>query len=131
MADFPRLKQLMGAWLNQDYDLHGDSVEAVVLEYARTSRAREVEAAVAELDVLLAGPAQGLLKRFEAEVSASDLIIGEDDGEARAWLRQTRAILAGALARGETAAAPPRQPQPRVAEWLARLGGKIAPPREG
>ncbi len=127
MTAFPRLRQLMSAYLNQDFDVHGDTVEAVILEFARTGSAEDGRAAVKELDTLLASPSDGLLKRFEDEVSRDDLIIGENDAEARAWLERARSLIDGAVQRGHVSEAPPQRPP--LVRWLSQVGAFIAPPR--
>ncbi len=108
---FPRLVQLMGAYLNQDFDLHGQTVDEVLEEYVKTNWAPDVAAAVQEIDVLLAEGASGLLARFQSEVSRWDLSIGDDDAEAHAWLVHARSLFAAGLARGE-AQEPPASSRP-------------------
>ena len=92
---YPRLSDLMGGYLHQDFDLSYESDDAAISDYAATHRADEVSQAVEEIDQLLAGPATGLLERFKDEVSRWDFIIGETDDEARAWLLKARRILVG------------------------------------
>ena len=107
---FPRLTHLMGAYLNQDFDIHDETVEEVLAVYVRTNWADDVGATVAEIDRLLAGPVEGLLARFQSEVSRWDLSIGGDDGEARTWLTQARAVLTAGLERGEAQERPQARP---------------------
>lgn len=51
---YPRLARLFAAYLNQDWDLHGDTPYAAVRAYARTTKATERKEAVAEIGRLLA-----------------------------------------------------------------------------
>ena len=93
---FPRLSDLMGGYLHQNFDLSYDSDDDAVRDYAVTHSDADVRQAVEELERLLAGPPTGLLERFKNDVSRWDFIIGETDDEARAWLLKTRSILVGA-----------------------------------
>ena len=124
---FPRLTHLMGTYLNQDWDdLYANEAEAI-LDFARTSWAGDLRETIAEIDAMLAGPVDGLLERYARQTGPWDLRIGETDAEARAWLLDARALMAGVLERGEVQAAAP--PRPPIVRWLARLGGINAPPR--
>lgn len=91
-----RLSNLMGGYLNQDFDLCYDNDDDAIRDYATTQRVSDVKQAVEELDRLLAGPPEGLLERFKDEVSRWDFIIGETDDEARAWLLKARRLLTDA-----------------------------------
>jgi hypothetical protein len=90
----------MGAWLNQDYDVHHDDEWGVLADYAEVHGPAELAETIAELDAMLARPTAGLLDSFEAETGPLDLMIAEDgdDDGARLWLLQARAQLAAALA---------------------------------
>ncbi len=94
---FPRLKTLMGAYLNQDFDYSYEDDDVALLDYARTQPPAYVREAAEELDRLLTGPPTGLLERFKDEVSRWDFIIGENDDEARAWLVKARSVLIDAV----------------------------------
>lgn len=50
----PGLYRLFAAYVNQDYDVHGGTVEAAIRAYASESKPADVAKARAELDALLA-----------------------------------------------------------------------------
>jgi hypothetical protein len=93
-TSFPRLSALMGAYFHQDFDLLYDSDNEAIVDYAATHSREDVRQAVEEIDELLDDLADGLLKRFQNDVSRWDFIIGANDDEARIWLLKARRLLA-------------------------------------
>lgn len=93
MTDYPRLSNLMGAYFNQDYDVHGDSDEDILKDYSKGHWPAENEDTVRELERLLATPLDGLLERFKDATGHDNMIIGESDTEAFEWLCNSLAVL--------------------------------------
>ena len=89
-TSFPGLANLMNSWLNQDYDLAGDSDEERLRNYAGTGQRELVEAVIVEIDRFLALPTAGLLARYRAETGEWNMLIGNTDEDARSWLQQAK-----------------------------------------
>ena len=96
---YPRLGRLFAAYVNQDWDVHGETPYGAVRAYASASKAAERREAVAEIDRLLA--------EFRGE-KALDAALGgllcgyapsADGTTAKAFLGRVRRLLA-APARG-------------------------------
>lgn len=90
---FPQLTSLMGAYFNQDYDIHGETDEEILNEYKRCSSPATVTAIVAEIDSFLSRPIVGLKEEFEQETGKWDMIVGDDDQQVQAWLQAARDLL--------------------------------------
>jgi hypothetical protein len=99
LPDLPHLRRLMDASFHQDYDLMGDSDAAILRQFAASSHQADVDGALSEIDGLLAAPTAGLLRHFTEATGAGNMMIGDDDAGARAWLEQARATLAAATGR--------------------------------
>lgn len=82
---YPELAALLGGYLHQDWDLEQDSLEGVLDSYVSVTDQPAVRAAAAEARRFNAEHPVGLLAAFEREFRA-DIIIGQDDEQARAWL---------------------------------------------
>lgn len=92
-ARLPGLYRLFAAYLNQDWDVHGATVDAVVRRFLAESKPADVAKARAELDALLA------LKLDDARLDKTldALRCGYDwskAGGAAAFLAEVRALLA-------------------------------------
>ena len=98
VTKLPNLNHLMGSYFHQDYDLIGGSDDEILRNFATTNWEADVEATVQELDELLTMPIAGLLQRFVDETGRWNMTIGEDDASARAWLANSRYVLAASLA---------------------------------
>lgn len=101
---FPHLTKLMDAWFNQDYDVGGGDEVDLLDDYARSSWADDVAETVAEIDLLLAMPTDGLLDFFISETGYGNMLIADDDEGARNWLLAARDRLV-------TASPPTRPPR--------------------
>jgi len=62
---FPELAAFIGGWFHQDFDLHGDSLEAVVAAFRSESDAALVRPLVDDIDAFLATGDAGLEERFQ------------------------------------------------------------------
>jgi len=63
---FPELAAFMGGWFHQDFDIHGDSLEAVVAAFRSESDEALVQPLVSDIDALLATGYDGMDERFQA-----------------------------------------------------------------
>lgn len=91
---FPHLRQLMGAYFNQDFDLHGDTDEEVLLAYKRGRPPGDIPAVLREIDSLLILPLAGFREIYASVTGAWDFDVGEDDAATKEWLMQARSVLA-------------------------------------
>lgn len=91
---YPYLSDLLGGYFHQDAWADGATVESIIEEYKRTSWPYEQLGTRADLQRLLHlhddDPA--FLKTLEATFSAST-VVGENDEDARKWLRRVLALL--------------------------------------
>ncbi|PIM54299.1 hypothetical protein CS062_05170 [Roseateles chitinivorans] len=62
---FPDLAAFMGGWFHQDFDIHGDSLEAVVAAFRSESDADLVRPLVRDIDAFLATGDEGMEDRFQ------------------------------------------------------------------
>jgi hypothetical protein len=62
---FPELGSFMSGWFHQDFDIHGDTLEAVVAAFRAESGAELVAALVADIDAFLATGDHGMEERFQ------------------------------------------------------------------
>lgn len=96
LADvYPELAQLLGGYLNQDYDLRGPSLEDAVLAYCHDAAPEYVAAARADIARFLhdhAGDVDSALDALDASRSQ------EPDMSGRDYLLWLDRILADALA---------------------------------
>lgn len=92
---FQHLRHLMGAYFNQDYDLHGDNDAEILQAFKRCLRPDELKATLQEVDYFLSLSVQGLRERYAGETDAWDYDVGEDDASTREWLIQARTVLLG------------------------------------
>jgi hypothetical protein len=63
---FPELACFISGWFHQDFDIHGDSLEAVVAAFRAESDEALVPLLVADIDAFLATGDAGLEERFQA-----------------------------------------------------------------
>lgn len=70
---FPELAAFMGGWFHQDFDIHGDSLEAVVAAFRSESDEALVQPLVADIDAFLATGDDGMEERFQ-EIFRPDVI---------------------------------------------------------
>ncbi len=61
---FPELSGLMGCYFHQDFDIHGDTLEAVVAVYVAESHASQRRRVIQDIDGFLATGNDGLDQRF-------------------------------------------------------------------
>ena len=99
--EFPGLSNLMNTWLNQDYDIHGDTDEERLLAYALGGQPTLVQPMIDEIDRFLRFPVSGLLDRYRRETGQWNMLIGETDEQARDWLVRARETFASVLAEGK------------------------------
>jgi hypothetical protein len=91
--ELPHLQNMMSSYFHQDYDLSGPDDEAILKSYAEHRSLDIVMGTVKEIGQLLSMPADGLLARFEDATGHDNMIIGETDAEARAWLEASCTVL--------------------------------------
>ena len=87
---------MMDGYFNQDYDLYGDTDQAIVQAYAGDIDAGTIDATIAEIDAWLASPTIGLLERYRDATGRTNISIGETDAAAREWLAMVGRVLADA-----------------------------------
>lgn len=78
MPHHPHLAEFLGAWFHQDYDLAGDTVEAVVDAYAASANAAQRQALADDIRAFIAEtpPAElhtRFLRAFEPDVDPEGL----------------------------------------------------------
>jgi hypothetical protein len=92
---YPELRQLLGGYLNQDYDLRGPTLEAAVLAYCHDAAPAYVAAARADI-------ARFMRDHTDDLDAALDALDGdraqEPDMSGRDYLLWIDRVLAGALA---------------------------------
>lgn len=66
VSEHPHLRKLMGAYLNQDFDLIADSIEGVIQYYRRCSSVAEVEGLMADIRGFLEAHPEDADAAFEA-----------------------------------------------------------------
>lgn len=62
---FPELAAFMGCWFHQDFDIHGDTLEAVVRACVAESRASALQPIINDIDRFLATGEAGMEERFQ------------------------------------------------------------------
>jgi hypothetical protein len=62
---FPELASFMSGWFHQDFDIHGDTLEAVVAAFRAESGVEPVAPLVADIDAFLATGDDGMEERFQ------------------------------------------------------------------
>jgi hypothetical protein len=91
-ALYPDLAAFIGGWFHQDFDIHGDSVEAVVAAFKAESDADLVPPLVNDIDAFLATGAEGMDARF-LEFFQPDIIPTAFLPTTQAFLRAVRDAL--------------------------------------
>lgn len=95
--EFRGLSNLMSTWLNQDYDIHGDTDEQRIYAYTSISDVQLLREIIREIEQLLALPTPGLLALYRAKTGMWNMMIGETDDDARRWLVRAHAVFETAL----------------------------------
>ena len=90
---FPELASFMGGWFHQDFDLHGDSLEAVVSAFLADGDPALVTPLMDDIDRFLASGDDGMEARFEA-LFRPDIIPSAFRPTTRAFLEAIRQELA-------------------------------------
>ena len=89
---YPFLRQLIGGWFHQDFDLGGGSLEEILASYRSVTPPAEVAAARAAIDKLVAAAGDNLehefVQRFHPDVDPSGWGM-----TTREWLIQIRNLL--------------------------------------
>lgn len=62
---YPELAAFISGWFHQDFDIHGDSLEAVVAAFRSESDAALVQPLVDDIDAFLATGEDGMEERFQ------------------------------------------------------------------
>jgi hypothetical protein len=97
-SQFPNLFQVLGGYLNQDFDLDYDSPDAALRAAAEEQGYEQITGAIREIDDLIAGEMRDdhlmrVVERLTAGYSP------ELEGwSARDWLRHARELLAAGVA---------------------------------
>lgn len=51
--NYPHLQAFLSAWFHQDFDIVGDSIEAIAAEFKRVSSASDIQAVASEMSDFL------------------------------------------------------------------------------
>ncbi len=86
---FPELASFMGGWFHQDFDIHGDTPEAVTRAFILDTDRNGIAALIRDIDGFLATGDQGLGERFE-EYFMPDIIPTAFCPTTRAFLEAIR-----------------------------------------
>ena len=93
---YPELSAMLGGYFHQDWDLEQDSLSGVVANFVSTTDPAVVRATAAEADDFLKDHPSDLLAAFE-RAFRPEITIGQNDDEARDWLRWLAGELRGRL----------------------------------
>lgn len=95
---FPELAAFMGGWFHQDFDIHGDTLEAVVEACVAESDASLLQPLIDDINGFLATGEEGMEERFQ-EYFRPDIIPTGFRPTTREFLMAIRHELVAALER--------------------------------
>ncbi len=93
---FPELSAFMGCWFHQNFDIHGDTLEAVVAAFVGESHGFSLRPIIDDIDGFLATGEEGMEERFQ-EYFRPDIIPTAFRPTTREFLMAIRQELAAAL----------------------------------
>ena len=64
---YPHLQAFLSGWFHQDFDVVGDSIEAIVIEFKRVSSASDAQAIETDINEFLSASKRQVDDRFTQE----------------------------------------------------------------
>ena len=66
-TNYPHLQAFLSGWFHQDFDVVGDSIEAIAIEFKRVSSASDAKAIAADINEFLSASKRQVDDRFTQE----------------------------------------------------------------